>query len=644
MKQLITTAVLLFSMTAFAQVGINNTSPKATLDITAKTNGTKPEGLIIPQLSGSDIRTATAAGVYGTNQKGLIVYASAADSAPAGATANITAPGYYYFDGSIWQRILGSSSGDTTNDSWTNDTANTMVKIGTKADGTARATGTDFIVKDNGYVGIGTTSPKAPLHLSYNNAASAITTSYLTPGLVLTGPSTGSGPGIYFEAQDNNTGNRIMKMHLSKDGSGDGYLNFESVTDNASGVVKKIMALSNNGNVNIDNTFYVDAASSKVGIGTSTPKSYLHVSSPAGQTTPIAAFSIVNCGSGCSQGTAKNIVLNNIHTNNSLFGSIDFVPGTDPLGDSGASIQGIDRDATNNYAGLSFFTRNATDYDSRMVIKSSGNVGIGTAAPNTNAALDISSTTKGVKLPSLALTATNNASPLSAHVAGMLVYNTATAGTAPNNVVPGLYTNDGTQWILLQTPQTVNVSAPAGTVSYTAASTVPAGYLECNGAAVSRTGYATLFAAIGTTYGAGDGSTTFNLPDLRGEFIRGWDHGRGVDTSRSLGSAQSNSTKLPNTNFTGTTSSYTHNHGVGNGTSSTNTVNAGSYGLIRRSASGENVTAPNADTGYSGTEPDLTKSPLVIPNDSHSHTVNVDGGGDTETRPRNIALMPIIKF
>ncbi|WP_449388273.1 hypothetical protein [Chryseobacterium lineare] len=402
MKQLITTAVLLFSMTAFAQVGINNTSPKATLDITAKTNGTKPEGLIIPQLSGSDIRTATAAGVYGTNQKGLIVYASAADSAPAGATANITAPGYYYFDGSIWQRILGSSSGDTTNDSWTNDTANTMVKIGTKADGTARATGTDFIVKDNGYVGIGTTSPKAPLHLSYNNAASAITTSYLTPGLVLTGPSTGSGPGIYFEAQDNNTGNRIMKMHLSKDGSGDGYLNFESVTDNASGVVKKIMALSNNGNVNIDNTFYVDAASSKVGIGTSTPKSYLQVSSPAGQTTPIAAFSIVNCGSGCSQGTAKNIVLNNIHTNNSLFGSIDFVPGTDPLGDSGASIQGIDRDATNNYAGLSFFTRNATDYASRMVIKSSGNVGIGTSSPS--AKLEVNSgtsNTSGLKFTNL---------------------------------------------------------------------------------------------------------------------------------------------------------------------------------------------------------------------------------------------------
>ena len=56
---------------------------------------------------------------------------------------------------------------------------------------------------------------------------------------------------------------------------------------------------------------------------------------------------------------------------------------------------------------------------------------------------------------------------------------------------------------------------------------------------VSRTTYADLFAACGTAYGAGDGSTTFALPDLRGEFIRGFDDGRGVDSGRVFGSAQS---------------------------------------------------------------------------------------------------------
>jgi hypothetical protein len=162
MKQLITTAVLLISITAFAQVGINNTSPKATLDITAKTNGTKPEGLIIPQLTGDQIRlatTATPTPVYGTAQKGLMIYATVADSAPAGATVNITAPGYYYFDGSVWQKMNGAAAGDTTDDAWINDTTNDLVKLGTKADGTARASGADFVAKDNGSVGIGTSSP-----------------------------------------------------------------------------------------------------------------------------------------------------------------------------------------------------------------------------------------------------------------------------------------------------------------------------------------------------------------------------------------------------------------------------------------------------------------------------------------------------
>lgn len=78
----------------------------------------------------------------------------------------------------------------------------------------------------------------------------------------------------------------------------------------------------------------------------------------------------------------------------------------------------------------------------------------------------------------------------------------------------------------------------AGQIVFCAGNSIPNGYLECNGATVSRTTYATLFAAIGSTYGAGDGATTFNLPDLRGEFIRGADRGRGVDSGRAVGSNQ----------------------------------------------------------------------------------------------------------
>lgn len=79
---------------------------------------------------------------------------------------------------------------------------------------------------------------------------------------------------------------------------------------------------------------------------------------------------------------------------------------------------------------------------------------------------------------------------------------------------------------------------PSGAIMSFAMNTAPTGWLACSGQAVSRTTYASLFAAIGTLYGAGDGSTTFNLPDLRGEFVRGWDNGRGIDTGRVFGSAQ----------------------------------------------------------------------------------------------------------
>lgn len=104
-------------------------------------------------------------------------------------------------------------------------------------------------------------------------------------------------------------------------------------------------------------------------------------------------------------------------------------------------------------------------------------------------------------------------------------------------------------------------TAPTGAVYLMATSTVPAGYLKCNGAAVSRTAYRTLFGLIGTSYGAGDGSTTFNLPDLRGEFVRGWDDGRGVDAGRAIGSFQDTETV-----------GHSHNPGAGAGTSGTTNI------------------------------------------------------------------------
>ena len=140
----------------------------------------------------------------------------------------------------------------------------------------------------------------------------------------------------------------------------------------------------------------------------------------------------------------------------------------------------------------------------------------------------------------------------------------------------------------------------AGTTAFFAMSSAPSGWLKANGAAVSRTDYADLFAAIGTTYGAGNGSTTFNLPDLRGEFIRSLDDGRGVDSGRGLGTAQGHAFA-------------SHSHG---------------------------------QRGTSNTSPQGFVTPLAnatIGTEVGTNTETSPAGG-TETRPRNIALLACIKF
>lgn len=93
---------------------------------------------------------------------------------------------------------------------------------------------------------------------------------------------------------------------------------------------------------------------------------------------------------------------------------------------------------------------------------------------------------------------------------------------------------------------------PGSVISFAGdAAQIPAGYLLCNGAAVSRTDYASLFAAIGTIYGSGDGETTFNLPDFRGKFLRGYLSG----TSAALGTAQGDAIR----NLTGGTANLMSN-------------------------------------------------------------------------------------
>ena len=176
-----------------------------------------------------------------------------------------------------------------------------------------------------------------------------------------------------------------------------------------------------------------------------------------------------------------------------------------------------------------------------------------------------------------------------------------TAGTANGDAVrldqlPAAAT---TAVLGLVTLAQVELAVASGIVTAYAGATVPTNWLECNGAAISRTTYAALFAAIGVLWGVGDGSTTFNLPDMRGEFLRGYDHGRGVDSGRALASSQTDEFKshLHNVSFQAV--------GVGGGTNS--------------------LPAP---LNYSG---------------GASYNYITSNSGGTETRPKNIAMMYIIK-
>lgn len=136
-----------------------------------------------------------------------------------------------------------------------------------------------------------------------------------------------------------------------------------------------------------------------------------------------------------------------------------------------------------------------------------------------------------------------------------------------------------------------------GQVIFTAGGVAPAGFLKCDGSEVSRITYAALFAVCGTTYGVGNGSTTFALPDLRGEFVRGWDDARGIDAGRGIGSSQTDDFK-------------THSH-------------TASVFASNGSAQGSTQFGVNTDAPLRGTA-----------------TTNASGG--VETRPRNIALLACI--
>lgn len=171
---------------------------------------------------------------------------------------------------------------------------------------------------------------------------------------------------------------------------------------------------------------------------------------------------------------------------------------------------------------------------------------------------------------------------------------------------------------------------PAGVVLDYAGSTAPDGWLLCHGQTISRTTYAALFAAVGTTFGAGDGSTTFGVPDCRGRFTLGRDNMGGVPANR-VTSAESGlaATTLGATG--GDQRLHGHTHGV--------TVNDPGHahfvqGRVNDTpntelAAGAGSTAGGQATGTSTTE-------ITV-------EVQAAGGGSSQNIPPAIVLNRIIK-
>ncbi|MDF2934575.1 MAG: hypothetical protein K0R36_3906 [Chryseobacterium sp.] len=277
----------------FGQVGINNESPKATLDVSVHpTDNTKPEGIIAPRLTGNQIQNKDTQ--YDLPQKGTIVYATAATAAPAGKTINITSEGYYYFDGSIWQKFNSGTAVAAGTEPWydvatnTGATANTQdiyqmgkVGVGTNTPGATLdivSAGSDNTTKalkinnsaatpqemvtvlNNGNVGLGRVNPTDHLHLGYGNARIEYDPALVDNGIKLSGTG-----GLYHR----------LPSHLGITGTTNRYV---SVNSNSLGVALE----TDNSDPTKNGLLILRTGTGNVGINEPNPTTTLHVKAKDG--------------------------------------------------------------------------------------------------------------------------------------------------------------------------------------------------------------------------------------------------------------------------------------------------------------------------------------------------------------------------
>ncbi len=204
-------------------------------------------------------------------------------------------------------------------------------------------------------------------------------------------------------------------------------------------------------------------------------------------------------------------------------------------------------------------------------------------------------------------------------------------------------------------------SSHVGQIIFEPSTSAPTGYLKCNGALVNRADYPRLWEYAQQrselltdalwhqekSYGCfslGDGSTTFRIPDLRAQFIRCWDDGRGIDEGRLLGSYQAGAIQSHN-HSASMEEAGEHNHGGetsinGEHDHDTKIEDQNIYGCgFRQLWSGDNHSRFGDKTGVNGNHHhDISTDGM------HQHAIKIDAEGGSETRPSNIALLAVIRY
>ena len=198
---------------------------------------------------------------------------------------------------------------------------------------------------------------------------------------------------------------------------------------------------------------------------------------------------------------------------------------------------------------------------------------------------------------------------------------------------------------------------PSGAVFFIASSVVPYGYLECNGQWVDKNSYQDLWAALGSPpLGTLANIGKFKLPDLRGEFIRGWDHGRGMDPGRQLGSWQIGSLHLHNDesdSYTGGVwnNMWTDGIGYSHVNDAANPYGNGHANELGYDAMTFEWLGEYADTMTRGNMSSNSAAYAGSGQEWRDGTINLNPNATYRSnhwifmgRPRNVALMPIIKW